>query len=411
MVSLLTLSDADLAGKTVLVRVDVNSPLNPITGEFLDDSRLRGIMPTLRRLGNSKVVLLAHQSRPGKSDFTTMERHAELLGVLLGRTITFVPDICGDVALAAISEMNNGEMIFLDNVRGWSEETSMKNATFEELAATEIVQKLSSIADAFVNDAFACAHRNSPTISGFGLVLPSYAGVLLQQELETLGSAVENPQRPYVVVLGGIKCDDSLDIAVNLLERDVVDTIIPVGVVGNLMVWADGKELGNLNENFIRNELGDAFDRTWEMAQWVCSNHSDKLILPSDLAIEIDGERAPLSVRNLPTEYPIYDIGIASLMNIGPAIMGAKCVLWNGPASYFEKSKFAFGTIEILNTCVETDAFVIIGGGHTSTLVNQRGASEKIGHNSTGGGACLTLLSGKKMPAVEALKLAAEKFA
>ena len=410
MTSFQTLDDADLSGKTVLVRVDVNSPLNPVTNEFLDDSRLRAIMPTLRKLANSKVVLLAHQSRPGKSDFTSMERHAELMSVLLGRNIGFVPDVCGKNAISAIKSMKNGDMFFLDNVRGWEEETSMKKASLEELSESEIVQKLSSVADAFVYDAFACAHRNSPTISGFGLTLPSYAGVLMQNELDTLYSAVENPARPYCVILGGIKCDDSLDIACNLLERSIVDNIIPVGVVGNLMLWASGVNLGDGNESFIKDSLGENFDRTWEMAKWIIENHLDKLVLPIDLAIEVDGKRVPISVRKLPTEHPIYDIGILTLMKISPKIMEAKCVLWNGPASYFEKPKFAFGTIEILNSCVETEGYVIIGGGHTNTIVNERGVNEKVGHNSTGGGSCLTLLANKRMPAIEALKASAKKF-
>ena len=410
MTSFQTLDDADLVGKTVLVRVDVNSPLNPVTNEFLDDSRLRAIMPTLRRLGSSKVVLLSHQSRPGKSDFTSMERHAELMGVLLGRIVKFVPDICGDVALTAIREMNNGDMLFLDNVRGWDEEISMKKASLDELGASEIVQKLSSVADIFVYDAFACAHRNSPTISGFGSVLPSYAGILIQNEIEALNFAVKNPPRPYTVILGGIKCDDSLDIACNLLKREIVDNIVPVGIVGNLMLWASGIGLGNTNQSFIQDSLGDAFERTWEMATWIVKNHQDKLILPTDLAIEVEEERVAILVQDLPTEYPIYDLGIDTLMKISPVIMNAKCILWNGPASYFEKPKFAFGTIEILNTCVETDAFVIVGGGHTGTLVNQRGAGEKVGHNSTGGGSCLTFLAGKRMPAIEALEKSAQKF-
>jgi phosphoglycerate kinase len=354
---------------------------------------------------------MAHQSRPGKSDFTSMERHAELLSVLLGRTVGFVPDVCGEVALAAINEMNNGEMLLLDNVRKWEEEISMKNASLEELEKSEIVQKLASVADAFVYDAFACAHRNSPTISGFALVLPSYTGVLVQAEVDALGGVMKNPPRPHLAILGGVKCDDSLDIACNLLKRDVVDQIAPVGVVGNLMLWAAGNSLGEVNEGFIRASLGEDFARTWEMAEWILENHLDKLILPTDLAVEIDAERVALSVRNLPTEYPIYDIGIATLMAIGSAIMDAKCVLWNGPASYFEKPQFAFGTIEILNTCVESDAFVIIGGGHTGTLVNQRGVGEKIGHNSTGGGSCLAFLAGKPMPALRALARSAEKFA
>ncbi len=410
MGSFLVLDDANLSGKTVLVRVDVNSPLNPATHEFLDDSRLRAIMPTLRRLADSKVVILAHQSRPGKSDFTSMERHAELLSVLLGRSITFVPDVCGDVALSAIRDMKAGEMLFLDNVRGCEEEIGSKKASLDELAETEMVRRLSSVADAFVCDAFACAHRNSPTISGFGLTLPSYAGVLMQKELEALGAATNDPPRPYVVILGGVKCDDSLEIADNLLSRGVADKVIPVGVVGNLMLWAAGHRLGDSNEEFIRNAMEDAFDSTFNLAKRLLADYSGKIMLPIDLAVEQDGERVPISVSQLPTEYPIYDIGIGTLMQIRPEVMSSKCILWNGPASYFEKPQFAFGTIEILNTCVESDAYFIVGGGHTSTLVVQRGVQEQVGHNSTGGGACLTLLAGRRMPAIDALEESAKRF-
>jgi phosphoglycerate kinase len=232
----------------------------------------------------------------------------------------------------------------------------------------------------------------------------------MQHELAALGTAVENPPRPYTVILGGVKCDDSLDIALNLLERGQVDTVVPVGVVGNLMLWASGHSLGEDNEAFIRNSLDGEFERTWAMAIQVVEEYSEKLLLPIDLAIEEDGERVAISVGDLPTEHPIYDVGLGTLMAIRPAVMNAGCVLWNGPASYFEKPAFAFGTIEIMNVCAETEAFVIIGGGHTSTLVVQRGLSEKIGHNSTGGGACLTFLADKRMPALEALEQSAAKF-
>lgn len=410
MASFLTLDDVRLSGKTVLVRVDVNSPLNPVTGEFLDDSRLRRIMPTMRHLADAKVVLLAHQSRPGKSDFTSMERHAELLGVLLGREITFIDDVCGERALRAIQGMVSGEMIFLDNVRGHPEEMGLRKASFEELAGSEMTTKLASVADAFVCDAFACAHRNSPTITGLSLVLPSYAGLLMEEEISALSTAVDDPPRPYTVILGGVKCDDSLDIALNLLERGQVDTIVPVGVVGNLMLWASGHSLGDGNEAIIRDSLEDEFERTWVMATQVVERYAEKLLLPIDLAVEKDGERVAISVSKLPSPYPIYDVGLGTLMRIRPVVMNSGCVLWNGPASYFEKPDFAFGTIEIINTCSETDAFVIIGGGHTSTLVVQRGVSDKIGHNSTGGGACLTFLADKRMPALDALALSAAKF-
>ena len=176
MGSVLTLADAGLAGKRVLLRVDVNSPLDPVTKDFLDDSRLRGILPTLRRLASSRVIILAHQSRPGKVDFTNMYAHSDLLSRLLGRPITFIPDVCGDLAQESIANMRQGDMLFLDNVRGHPDEMGMKKSEFSELHESEIVQNLAPLVDAYVFDAFAAAHRNSPTLSGFGKALPCFAG-------------------------------------------------------------------------------------------------------------------------------------------------------------------------------------------------------------------------------------------
>ncbi len=410
MGSVLTLADAGLAGKRVLLRVDVNSPLDPMTKDFLDDSRLRGILPTLRRLASARVIILAHQSRPGKVDFTNMYAHSDLLSRLLGRPITFVPDVCGELAQDSIRNMRQGDMLFLDNVRGHEDEMGMKKAEFSELHESEIVQNLAPLVDAYVCDAFAAAHRNSPTLSGFGKSLPCFAGELMAKEVKALKMAVESPPKPYTAVLGGVKCDDSLDIANNLCERGVADTIVPVGAVGNLMLWADGKDIGEGNKAFLRKELGDAFDSTWDLANSLLNNHREQLLLPIDVAAEIDGKRVDLAVEQLPPAGPLFDIGLQTCMQIRKHIVNAGCVLWNGPAGLFEKDPFAFGTIEILNQCCESNGFVIIGGGHTSTLVNERKVGHLVGHNSTGGGACLTMLAGRRMPVIEALEESASHF-
>ena len=406
----LSLDDVRLSGKRVLFRVDVNSPLHPETGAFLDDSRLRGIVPTLRALSDAKVVIISHQSRPGKSDFTNMSGHAERMVRILGRPVRFIPDVCGEVALEAIRSMINGEIIFLDNVRMHPEEMALSRATPEELAKSQIVATLAPEFDAYVTDAFAAAHRNSPSLSGFAEELPCFAGRLMEREISALGLAVTDPPRPYVVILGGAKADDSLRVAINLIERDVVDTVAFVGVVGNMMLWASGIDIGEGNQDFIRNTLGDSFEETWSAARHLLTDHEKLLFLPSDVAVERDGERIPMKVEELPTEDPIYDIGLETLMQLRPLLLDANCILWNGPASYFEKPQFAFGTIEILNMCTESAALTILGGGHTSALVSSRGVSDKISHNSTGGGACLTMLSGARMPVIEALMRSASVF-
>ena len=410
MGSVLTLADAGLAGKRVLLRVDVNSPLDPVAKSFLDDSRLRGILPTLRRLASSRVIILAHQSRPGKIDFTNMYAHSDLLSRLLGRPITFVPDVCGDIAQEAIQNMKAGDMLFLDNVRGHEDEMGMKKSNFDELHESEIVQKLSPLVDAYVCDAFAASHRNSPSLSGFGKALPCFAGELMAKEVDALKMATESPPKPYIAVLGGVKCDDTLEIAHNLCERGVADTLVLVGAVGNLMLWAAGHNIGDGNENFLRKELGDAFESTWQLANSLLAEYSEKLLLPVDVAAEVNGKRVDMTLEQLHPQGPLFDIGLYTCMKIREHIVNAGCVLWNGPAGYFESDQFAYGTIEILNLCCESNGFVIIGGGHTSTLVNEKKVASMVDHNSTGGGACLNMLAGRRMPVIEALENSAELF-
>ena len=197
MARVLTLDEVNLDGRTVLVRVDINSPMDPVTNVFLDDTRIRRIIPTLNRLSKSKVVLLAHQSRPGKKDFTSTLGHSRELGRLLGRNVKWVDDIYGKKALAAIEELENGDLLMLNNVRMDEEEVSAIG-DFVALSKTMMVQNLSLVADAFVNDAFACAHRSSPSIVGFTNTLPCIAGELMRHELAKLKQALENPQRPCI---------------------------------------------------------------------------------------------------------------------------------------------------------------------------------------------------------------------
>ena len=407
MPKVLGLDDIRLDGLKILYRADLNLPIHPSTKDLFDDTRIRAIIPTLQKLEYSSVTILAHQSRPGRFDFTNLQRHADRLSQLLGRPVNFVPDVCGPSATAAIESMQPGDLLMLDNVRLHPDENLLKGE-IEEQETSDIIQNLELHFDIFVNDAFGAAHRSSPSLTGFTRKLPSVAGELMKREIEALSIAVENPPRPYVALLGGAKADDSLRVAINLLERNVVDTVAFLGVVGNFMLMADGLDIGNSNADFARSQVEPFVDETSKMASHILSNYRDKVILPEDLAIELNGSREPLSIQQLPTPHPIYDVGISTLMRLRSIVMGASCVLWNGPASYFEKENFAFGTIEVLNMCVETNAMTIIGGGHTSALVEARGVSERVTHNSSGGGATLTMLSGGRMPVIEALKRSSE---
>lgn len=407
MPKVLGLDDIRLDGLKILYRADLNLPIHPSTKDLFDDTRIRAIIPTLQKLESSSVTILAHQSRPGRFDFTNLQRHADRLSQLLGRPVNFVPDVCGPSATAAIESMQPGDVLMLDNVRLHPDENLLKGE-IEEQETSDIIQNLEPHFDIFVNDAFGAAHRSSPSLTGFTRKLPSVAGELMKREIEALSVAVENPPRPYVALLGGAKADDSLRVAINLLERNVVDTVAFLGVVGNFMLMSDGLDIGNSNADFARSQVEPFVDETSKMASHILSNYRDKVILPEDLAIELNGSREPLSIQQLPTPHPIYDVGISTLMRLRSIVMGASCVLWNGPASYFEKENFAFGTIEVLNMCVETNAMTIIGGGHTSALVEARGVSERVTHNSSGGGATLTMLSGGRMPVIDALKHSSE---
>ncbi|MFL2493622.1 MAG: phosphoglycerate kinase [Candidatus Thalassarchaeum sp.] len=408
--TVLSLDDVCLSGRTVLYRVDVNSPLDPSTGAFLDDSRLRSILETLSDLSDSKIVIMGHQSRPGKIDFTDMSGHCDRLSRLIGQQIQFVEDVCGEEAIAAIEVMQPGDKVFLDNVRMHPEEYGENKVKAEDEPSSEVVTRLSSVADAYVTDAFGAAHRNSPTLTGFAEEIPCIAGRLMNKEIRSLELAVNDPPRPYVAILGGAKCDDSLRVALNLIDRKIVDSIVMVGVVGNLMLWTSGHDIGRANKEAIKAMMGDGFEPTWQMAERLVKEHSALLFLPRDVAVEVDGKRHQLELQELPTEYPIYDIGIETLQDLKLLLNGANCILWNGPASYFEKPEFAFGTIEILNMCAEATGVTIVGGGHTSALVNQRGLAGEFSHNSTGGGSALGMLSGDPMPVIDSLSKSNDKF-
>jgi len=410
MTGVITLDDVNLDGRTVLLRVDINSPLDPKTKSFLDNNRIKMIVPTLNRLTKSKVVILAHQSRPGKMDFTSTHGHSRELARLLGRQVKWVEDIHGDAALKAIESLQPGEVLMLDNVRKDEQEMSMKKESFDLLADSQMVSRLSGVADAFVNDAFACAHRNSPSITGFTHVLPCIAGVLMELEINKLTQALENPKRPCIALLGGIKIDDSVKVADNMLRNNICDQLWVTGGVANLFLEVSGVDIGECNHNFLYDELGEVWNPTMETARYLWDEYSDRIMLPVDIAADISGNRVDLRIEDLPIEAPIYDLGLDSTRILSRAIKDAGTIILNGPAGVFEMPEFALGTIEMLNACSESEGYSVIGGGHTATLVMQRGLARKMGHVSTGGGSCLDLLAGRTLPAIESLKSSASRF-
>ena len=409
MAQVLNLRNINVEGKTVLVRVDINSPLQPKSQEFLDDTRIKAIVPTLNLLTKAKVVLLAHQSRPGKKDFTNTLGHSRELGRILGRNIKWVEDIHGEKAMQAIESLADGEILMLNNVRMDLEEVSTKG-DFLAMSETKIIQRLSSVVDVFVNDAFACSHRNSPSIVGFTHTLPCVAGELMKREIDGLDAALESPPRPCIAVVGGIKVEDSISVADNMLRKGIADEVWATGGVANLLIEYSGIDIGELNHNFLVGELGEAYHSTVATAKSMLNDFADKIKLPTDLAANIEDNRVDLTLADLPVAAPIFDIGINSTMTLSAAIKSAGTIILNGPAGVFELTDFALGTIEMLNACAESTGYVVVGGGHTATLIKNRGLSRKMGHLSTGGGACLNYLAGKVLPGIASLEYSARKY-
>ena len=409
MANVLTLDNINVDGKTVLVRVDINSPLDPSTRAFLDDTRIRAILPTINRLSKAKTVLIAHQSRPGKNDFTSTLGHARELGRLLGRTIKWVQDIHGEKAMKAIEAMNDGDILMLNNIRMDPEEAGSKGDSLA-LSETSLVQDLASVADVFVNDAFACAHRNAPSIVGFAHHLPCVAGELMAHEIRQLDVALESPARPCIAVLGGIKVDDSIEVALNMLNNSIADEVWLTGGVANLAIHLSGHDIGDGNVEFLQNELKDAWEPTVDSAKSLLDTYADRIVLPVDVAANVEGNRIDLKIEELPIHAPLFDLGLQSIRALSTRIKEAGTVILNGPAGVFELPDFALGTIEMLSACAETKGYALMGGGHTATLVSQRGMSDKMGHVSTGGGACLDYIAGRILPGIHALELSAQRY-
>lgn len=399
----LTIDDISLQGKTVLCRLDLNSPMDP-NGIILDDKRFRSHVKTLRELKESKVVILSHQSRPGKSDFTTMEPHSRLLSRLMHKSIYYIDDIFGSNAVNSIKKMKPGEIILLENTRFYSEENLER--TPEEHARTHMVRRLASVCDVFVNDAFSVSHRSHLSITGFTHVLPSIAGRVMEKEIDSLSRGLNCSGSPCIYVLGGTKVDDSIKVTKNVLEKGCADRVLVTGVVANVFLAAAGVKIGSSNLGFIEKQ---GYTGQINIARQLLERFRDKIGLPVDVALNKNEERVEEKIQKLKTELPIHDIGIETMVKFSNEIRSAKTVIMNGPAGVFEKDAFALGTYELIRAGTEA-GFSVIGGGHIAAAVEQLGQEDKFSHVSTGGGACIDFLAGETLPGIEALIDAAKKF-
>ena len=388
----MTIKDLEVKGKRVLVRVDFNVPVDD-QGEITDDRRIRAALPTINYLAEhgAKVILVSHFGRPkGVDEKYRMDKIAQRLQELSGRKVIKVNDCIGPEPQKAVAGMAEGEILLLENVRFYKQETAND---------PDFARELASVADLYVNDAFGTAHRAHASTAGVTAYLkPAAAGFLIEKELEIMGKAISDPERPFVAILGGAKVADKLGVITNLLN--IVDTLIIGGGMAYTFLKAKGLEIGKslLDEEKIE------FAREM-MAQ--AEAKGVKLLLPVDVVVADDLKnptvKKTVAVEAIPADLMGLDIGPETVKLFSEAIKTAKTVVWNGPMCVFENPDFAVGTNAIAKAMAEANATTIVGGGDSAAAVEQLGYAEKMTHVSTGGGASLEFLEGKELPGVAAL--------
>ncbi len=387
-----TVRDIDVNGKKVLVRVDFNVPLDE-NKNITDETRINAALPTIKYLleNGAAVILCSHLGRP-KGEFNmkySLAPVANRLKELFPEKVTFAEDIIGESAANAVANVKSGEIVLLENLRFHAEEEK-NNADF--------AKKLASYADIYVNDAFGTAHRAHASTAGVADYLPAVAGFLIGKELDIMGKALENPERPFVAILGGKKVSDKIGVINNLLEK--VDTLIIGGAMAYTFYKAMGLEIG---KSLLEEEKVDLAKSLIEKAE----AKGVKLLLPIDtLVADKFGEDA--NVKNvdrdcIPADWEGLDIGEKTRELFADAVKNAKTVIWNGPMGVFEIEKFAGGTKAVAAALAECEGTTIIGGGDSAAAVEQLGYADKMSHISTGGGASLEFLEGLELPGVAAL--------
>ena len=381
-------TDLDVAGKKVLVRVDFNVPIKE--GKIKDDTRITSALPTINYLleHGAAVILMSHLGRPkGQPNLEySMKPVADHLAKLVAAPVKFAEDCRGEIAKAASEALKPGEILVLENTRFYAE---------EEKNDPQMSADLASLADLYVNDAFGTAHRAHASTYGAAVLLPSAAGFLMEKEIKYLGDAIANPERPFVAILGGAKISDKIGVIENLLKK--ADKILIGGGMANTFLKALGYELA---DSLVEAEVIDT-------AKALLEKSEGKLVLPVDMvlgdAFDAEAKMETLPVGDVPAGWRILDIGPKTVEAFGKEIASAGTIVWNGPMGVFEFPRFAAGTFAVARQVAESCAVSIIGGGDSVSAINQSGLSEQITHISTGGGASLEMLEGIELPGLAIL--------
>ena len=384
-----TIRDVDVRGKRVLVRVDLNVPLKE--GSVADDTRIRAVLPTLNYLleQDAALILCSHLGRPkGKAvPELSMDPVATRLAELLGRPVKKLDDCVGPEVEAAVKAMRPGDVVLLENTRFHPEERAND---------PEFARQLATLAEIYVNDAFGAAHRAHGSTEGVTHYLPAVAGLLMEKELEFLGQATENPEHPYIAILGGAKISDKIGVIENLLRQ--CDRLLIGGGMANTFFKAMGFEVG---DSLIEDEAV-------EIAESLLKQAGGTLVLPVDVVIadafDDDAHTRVVAPNEVTPGWRILDVGPKTVSTFESALGGARTVVWNGPLGVFEMPNFAKGTFAVARFLADMDATTIIGGGESAAAVRQAGLADRMTHVSTGGGASLEFLEGKVLPCVAVLE-------
>jgi phosphoglycerate kinase len=387
-------------GKMLLIRIDINSPI--VNGKIVDDFRIRAHAFTLRLVSEAgaRAVVLAHQGRPGQDDFTSLELHRPYLEKYLDRPIKFVDDVIGPEARRQIKELRDGEILLLENVRMLSEEVIERVP--EAQAETFLVRKLAPLANYFVFDGFAVAHRSQPSVVGFPLVIPSCIGPVFERELRALSAIFERRGKGVTLVAGGAKIPDTLKAVEQLLKNGLVERVAVGGLVGFVFALA---KYGIVNAPLRREVEKGGYLPYIERARQTLSKYGTQIYTPIDFAVDQNG-RIDVDIYSL-TQVPL-DIGRSTVLLLKEVIEDSEVVIFSGPMGYIEDDRFAVGTTELLRAAANKR--LILGGGHTILAAEKAGVLEKAYHVSTGGRAFIQTIGGEEMPAVKVLLTSAKKF-
>ncbi len=396
---ILTLDDFELKGKTIFLRVDMNCPIDPETMEISGTKRIEEATETIEALSDAKVVVASHQGRVGNKDYTGMEKHGKVLERLLKKDIKYVQDVIGSAAQNEIKNLKNGEVLLLDNLRLCAEENYEFSPS--DAAKTIMVQRLAKLFDLCVLDSFPSAHRSHPSIVGFPEVLPACAGRIVEHEVNKLDEIMTVAKAPHVVVLGGAKVLDRLEAIKLLIKNGRADHVLLTGLIGNVFMRAQGR---------IKSALG--IKREEEIvakAHSLIGEYPDVFSTPVDVAVDKDGSRVEVDVRDVNKGDLVYDIGPKTIEHYNKIISGAGTVFISGPPGFFEKEQFSYGTKALLEGVANSMATTIVSGGHLTSALKRYGLIEKINHISTAGGALVLYLTGERLPMIQSLEDAAKR--